>query len=669
MRNFCQLNFTFTRSRYHHLAKNLLIQSRSYSLLLIYLILFTKLHAQVSGGWNTNNTLGTTGYANRGNGVIELTDNAATGKVASSVSVTSPTYNPTTSDFNKCYKVFFGCPGSDNIGSDQGGDGMAFSFSTCSYTLVANSGGGGLGYMNVCPKMITIEFDTYSSQGNTGFDANYGGGTTGANDEISLHRDGDASDGGRISESNAGNLEDGLEHDVCISYNRTTHILLVKLDGVTKFSQDLTGSPYELGTYFGNVGLNQTWSAGKEGATNYMLVSDGTGIFSQIGGTPCPTPSCNKTSSVPTIDATKEVLWNSYPSTTLTHFSVGTPVANLSANYRLMYDNTNLYVFVDVTDNVRNSNDNVNYWQNDGVEIYIDINNDKSAAYGADDYQYALVLNTVSATIGTTGMETKHSPASITGVVFAQANNASGYTMEFKFPWNTLKAGYTPVTGTYLGFDISINDNDGGSRVNQLSWTDGTFSEWGNPGKFGNVLFSSCDPLPVDLVNFTGEMKDGKGILNWITSLEKNNKTFIIERSKDSHDWESIGEVSGAGDLSSLSNYKFIDNSPFQHVTYYRLKQIDFNGAYMLSDVIAIKSNLANLNLSPNPFDQSFNIHTNVNGILNIQIHDMLGRLLVNADQNVIEGLVNLQPDLDSGVYMITIKSETFVIQRKIVKK
>ena len=184
-------------------------------------------------------------------------------------------------------------------GPDQGGDGMAFSFTlgSCSYNLTSGlSGGGGLGYMNACPLMITLEFDTYSSQGTNSptYDKYYGGGTSGNNDEISLHFGGDASDNNIVTttaatNTNAGNLEDGTEHNVCISYIRATHILSVTIDGISKFSYDLTGSPYDLSTYFGaGALLNQTWSAGKQGAVDIMIVSNGAGIFSTLGGSPCP---------------------------------------------------------------------------------------------------------------------------------------------------------------------------------------------------------------------------------------------------------------------------------------------------------------------------------------------------------------------------------------------
>ena len=387
--------------------------------------------------------------------------------------------------------------------------------------------------------MITIEFDTYSSEGNTNFDNIYGGGTSGDHDEIALHRDGDASFNGRISSTDAGNLEDGLEHAVCITYNRTTHHLVVTIDGVSKMDYDLTGSPYELSTYFGAGGLNQSWSSGKAGATNPSTVSDGANIAANLGGAPlCPasvvitspssgavigtcdgpltivastTPPANntvnfleffvdgasigtdntasysaswtastdgsyaltavahyspsnttstsgianitvssglqKTATAPIIDGSVDMIWGNYSSSPMTKLPVGTitGAADLSATYKMMRDANNLYLLVDVTDDVL-VNDGALAWEDDGIELFIDMGNSKGATYGANDFQYAFVRGTVTASAS----EYKHSPASMTGVTVSQGTKAGGYFMEISIPWTTL--GGAPADGDFIGF-------------------------------------------------------------------------------------------------------------------------------------------------------------------------------------------------------------------------
>jgi hypothetical protein len=276
------------------------------------LLIANSLRAQsVTGSsWDLASQTPSAGYHNWGSGVITLTDTLTGGGACQGASVTETSgYNPAT-NFSQCFRVFFGCPGNDVIGTlaspytDLNGDGMAFSFWKNNATNTATNGntcGGGLGYDNALTggandgKMISIEFDTYSSLGTSTVDGSYGGGAPGSgsiNDEISVHKDQNSNDLGLLASStvNAGNLEDGLEHEVCIAYNATTHILTVSIDAVNKLTYNLatTGGGSDLNTYFGGATLNYSWSAGKYGATNMQTIGpSGQSIFGTIGHNLC----------------------------------------------------------------------------------------------------------------------------------------------------------------------------------------------------------------------------------------------------------------------------------------------------------------------------------------------------------------------------------------------
>lgn len=288
-------------------------------LLLSLLLIANNLRAQslTNTSWDLGTATGSAGYINwNSGGAVTLTDTTTgSGCQGSAVTETSG-YNPTT-NFNMCFRVFFGCPGHDVIGSldgggcptcpytDENGDGMAFSFWKNDATYNANNGntcGGGLGYDNaltggsIGAKMVTIEFDTYSSLGTSTVDGSYGGGAPGSgsiNDEISVHKDQNSNDLGLLAGStkNAGNLEDGLEHEVCINYNATSHLLNVTIDGVSKLTNYnlSTGLGMDMSAYFGGgATLNYTWSAGKYGAKNMQSVAPtGVSIFDAAGHNFC----------------------------------------------------------------------------------------------------------------------------------------------------------------------------------------------------------------------------------------------------------------------------------------------------------------------------------------------------------------------------------------------
>lgn len=274
--------------KYHtmYVLIKILVRNSFYlTLCLLSLIVLNQSAIAQSGGWDAVNTSGVgAGLIDHGNGVIQLINTTSTGCQGAAVHENSNTYNPVTDGvFNKCYQVFFGCPNDDQAGSDSKGDGLAFSFSKCGF-LVGGCGGG-LGYSFGCPQMITIEFDTWNSQGSNGFDNAYEG--AGDEDQVAIHRNGEPAFSGKIAGANPGNLEDGLEHEVCIFYDPSNGLMTVLIDGNSVLSHTMAFAD-RLENYFGAGGLVQTWSSGKDGATNPATITDGADISDNTGGPLCP---------------------------------------------------------------------------------------------------------------------------------------------------------------------------------------------------------------------------------------------------------------------------------------------------------------------------------------------------------------------------------------------
>ena len=73
---------------------------------------------------------------------------------------------------------------------------------------------------------------------------------------------------------------------------------------------------------------------------------------------------------------------------------------------------------------------------------------------------------------------------------------------------------------------------------------------------------------------------------------ETGNDHFEVERSEDGNTFSRIGTVSGAGNSTALRQYQFNDASPLRGISYYRLRQVDFDGGYTFSDVRAVNMRL-----------------------------------------------------------------------------
>lgn len=92
-------------------------------------------------------------------------------------------------------------------------------------------------------------------------------------------------------------------------------------------------------------------------------------------------------------------------------------------------------------------------------------------------------------------------------------------------------------------------------------------------------ISSSDAPLPVELVNFSAKIENGKIVLEWITASELNNDYFIIEKSFDGERYHLLQHVDGNGNSSMTVNYNFLDKNPADGFNFYRLTQVDFDGS------------------------------------------------------------------------------------------
>jgi hypothetical protein len=98
--------------------------------------------------------------------------------------------------------------------------------------------------------------------------------------------------------------------------------------------------------------------------------------------------------------------------------------------------------------------------------------------------------------------------------------------------------------------------------------------------------------LPVDLVDFRAQLIDSYVELTWATMSEMNSDYFLIERSLDVINWETIYMMGGQGFSTTLYRYSIFDSSPLVGISYYRLKQVDKDEKYSYSRVVDIDNSI-----------------------------------------------------------------------------
>jgi Outer membrane protein Omp28/Secretion system C-terminal sorting domain len=120
------------------------------------------------------------------------------------------------------------------------------------------------------------------------------------------------------------------------------------------------------------------------------------------------------------------------------------------------------------------------------------------------------------------------------------------------------------------------------------------------------------DPVvvPLELIAWKGVVKEAKNRLEWTTASEINTDYFEIQRSVDSKNFEIIGRVKAAGASTSPLTYTFDEGKNVQNTQYYRLKMVDLDGSFTISDVITLvgKNKNGRLTLYPSPTNQTLYI-------------------------------------------------------------
>lgn len=242
--------------------------------------------------------------------------------------------------------------------------------------------------------------------------------------------------------------------------------------------------------------------------------------------------------------------------------------------------------------------------------------------------------------------------------------------------------------GSVTASDLRLlvdSDNDG--FFNDETPISGAASVGGNVYRFSginaianNLRFTigtinvTQTPLPIELVDFTATPINNEIVqLDWQTASEMNNDYFTVERSTDGNFWTPMSRVDGAGNSTELLNYSINDENPLVGLSYYRLKQTDFNGDFIYSKIRAVQINRIDSTddlvfIYPNPTQGLVEIKAPETELEVIRIYNSMGQELSNfvtvssikSDVKTID-LTNLA----KGIYTIQFKSTT----KKVIKE
>lgn len=220
-----------------------------------------------------------------------------------------------------------------------------------------------------------------------------------------------------------------------------------------------------------------------------------------------------------------------------------------------------------------------------------------------------------------------------------------------------------------IGDTISVGPITDGEFYNIIATDDN-----GCTAEIDSMIF--CEKLPIELLSFTGEVQAEGNNLKWVTASEINNDYFTVERSSDGAQFEALTFVTGAGTTSILSSYEFLDKAAPSGLSYYRIKQTDFDGTYAYTYVITLtrgeSTQINLLNMFPQPATDFVNIAVSSpsDSESTIVIYNAIGSVVYSETYHMQIGLNEFDIELNNladGLYLLNITSGDVTINEKLI--
>jgi len=172
--------------------------------------------------------------------------------------------------------------------------------------------------------------------------------------------------------------------------------------------------------------------------------------------------------------------------------------------------------------------------------------------------------------------------------------------------------------------------------------------------------------LDVAYSSFTATQQNERVNLEWTTAHETQNDYFEVQHSYNAKHFNTIGKLVGAGNSDHSNDYRFIHDEAEIGVNYYRLKQVDFNGFYKMSETLSVKID-SDLRFSVLPNLVTDRLSISYPGSSVVRIIDLQGQLIdvLQVDQFKEYDVTALA----SGIYIVSASMNGQIVNKRFMKK
>jgi Lamin Tail Domain len=177
----------------------------------------------------------------------------------------------------------------------------------------------------------------------------------------------------------------------------------------------------------------------------------------------------------------------------------------------------------------------------------------------------------------------------------------------------------------------------------------------------------NSSPLPVELFGLSIFKVDKYSMIHFSTASETNNSHFNIERSADAGNFDTIGEIKGAGNSHSEITYTYTDENPLPGINYYRIKQTDYDGKFAYTGIKSVRHTSAgNLSITPRTTEGRLQVTTDIENYA-IYVYNVSSQRVKSFRSLSFDQLISID-DLTAGLYYIKVNFGGQVETVKVVK-
>jgi hypothetical protein len=166
--------------------------------------------------------------------------------------------------------------------------------------------------------------------------------------------------------------------------------------------------------------------------------------------------------------------------------------------------------------------------------------------------------------------------------------------------------------------------------------------------------------LPLEWLSFEAVQKSDNVLLIWQTQHEVNNHFFEVEKSQDGRLFTPIAKIVATNAQTTSFQYQYFDYTLGYGTVYYRLKQVDFDGRFSYSKIIAIPMTISKTMIYPNPSTDVLHVRSDKT-IDNFVIKDIFGKVQIYGIS--LGSSIDIS-SLTNGIYIIEIDTQKILFTK-----